>query len=68
MIKLPRGGDPYMTGWLLTLFLIGVSAQLGSEYGCPTQERILPCRCSTRDMEVQIWQVSHIKYREKLVE
>ncbi|OAD61034.1 Toll-like receptor 13 [Eufriesea mexicana] len=31
MVKLPRGGDPFMTGWLLTLFLISVSAQLGSE-------------------------------------
>ncbi|XP_076763991.1 artichoke [Xylocopa sonorina] len=55
MIKPPRGGCLFTTGWLLALFSVSVSAQLGSEYGCPTQEKILPCRCSTRDMEIQIW-------------
>lgn len=64
MIKLPWGRGVFITGWFLTLLsLISVSAQLSSEYGCPTQERILPCRCSTRDMEIQIWQVS--RFEEK---
>ncbi|XP_058809190.1 protein artichoke [Phymastichus coffea] len=36
----------------LLLLACGVQAQ---EYGCPPQEKILPCRCSTRDMEFQIW-------------
>ncbi|CAD1472146.1 unnamed protein product, partial [Heterotrigona itama] len=58
MIELPWGGGLFITGWFLTLFFTSVGGQLGSEYGCPTQERILPCRCSTRDMEIQIWQVS----------
>ncbi|CAK9812555.1 Protein artichoke [Anthophora plagiata] len=59
MIKPPAGGGGLFitTGCILTLFCISVSGQLVSEYGCPTQERILPCRCSTRDMEIQIWQV-----------
>lgn len=62
MIKLPWDRGVFITGWFLTLlFFISVSAQLSSEYGCPTQERILPCRCSTRDMEIQIWQVSQFK-------
>ncbi|XP_017788728.1 PREDICTED: chaoptin [Habropoda laboriosa] len=56
MIKRPPGGGLFITtGCFLALFCVSVSAQLVSEYGCPTQERILPCRCSTRDMEIQIW-------------
>lgn len=57
MVKPPEGGGLFLTGWFLTLCCIGVGGQPSSEYGCPTQERILPCRCSTRDMEIQIWQV-----------
>ncbi|XP_076678835.1 artichoke [Andrena cerasifolii] len=55
MAKPPEGGGLFVAGWFLALCCIGASAQLSSEYGCPTQERILPCRCSTRDMEIQIW-------------
>ncbi|XP_076167066.1 artichoke [Ptiloglossa arizonensis] len=55
MVKPPEGGGLFLTGWFLTLCCIGVGGQPSSEYGCPTQERILPCRCSTRDMEIQIW-------------
>ncbi|XP_015428510.1 PREDICTED: slit homolog 3 protein [Dufourea novaeangliae] len=55
MVKPPEGGGLFVAGWFLALCIISVSGQLGSEYGCPTQERILPCRCSTRDMEIQIW-------------
>lgn len=66
MIKLPWGRGVFITGWFLTLLtFISVSAQLSSEYGCPTQERILPCRCSTRDMEIQIWQVSQFKKKNR---
>ncbi|KAK0158723.1 hypothetical protein PV328_009695 [Microctonus aethiopoides] len=38
---------------LLVVILHVVKAQ--DDYGCPPQEKILPCRCSTRDMEFQIW-------------
>ncbi|XP_076388834.1 artichoke isoform X2 [Megachile rotundata] len=55
MIKSLGVGGLLLTSWFLVLFSIGTSGQLSSEYGCPAQERILPCRCSTRDMEIQIW-------------
>ncbi|KAG7189218.1 hypothetical protein KM043_008781 [Ampulex compressa] len=55
MFKPSEGGGFLILGWFLAVYSVGASAQLGSEYGCPPQERILPCRCSTRDMEVQIW-------------
>ncbi|XP_076285325.1 artichoke isoform X2 [Lasioglossum baleicum] len=55
MFKPPGGGGLLAAGWFLALFCTSVSGQLSAEYGCPTQERILPCRCSTRDMEIQIW-------------
>lgn len=57
MVGLSEGGG-LIIGWLLALHSIGAGAQLDSDYGCPPQERILPCRCSTRDMEIQIWQVN----------
>lgn len=57
MIRPLEGGGLLIIGWLLALCSIGADAQLDPDYGCPLQERILPCRCSTRDMEVQIWQV-----------
>lgn len=57
MVRSSEGGGLLIVGWLLALRSIGVGAQLDSDYGCPPQERILPCRCSTRDMEIQIWQV-----------
>ncbi|XP_076648214.1 artichoke [Halictus rubicundus] len=55
MFKPPEGGGLFAASWFLALFWASVSGQLSAEYGCPTQERILPCRCSTRDMEIQIW-------------
>ncbi|XP_078033298.1 artichoke [Augochlora pura] len=55
MVKPPEGGGLFAAGWFLALCWASVSGQLSAEYGCPTQERILPCRCSTRDMEIQIW-------------
>ncbi|XP_054003277.1 protein artichoke [Hylaeus anthracinus] len=55
MVKPLEGGGLFLAGWFLALCCIGASGQPSSEYGCPTQERILPCRCSTRDMEIQIW-------------
>ncbi|XP_071638827.1 uncharacterized protein Atk isoform X2 [Temnothorax longispinosus] len=55
MVRPSEGGGLLIVGWLLALRSIGAGAQLDPDYGCPLQERILPCRCSTRDMEVQIW-------------
>ncbi|XP_076624270.1 artichoke [Colletes latitarsis] len=55
MVKSLGGGSFFLAGWFLALCYVGVSGQPNLEYGCPTQERILPCRCSTRDMEIQIW-------------
>ncbi|XP_076240346.1 artichoke [Calliopsis andreniformis] len=55
MVKPSEGRGLFVVGWFLALCCISVSGQLSSEYGCPTQERILPCRCSIRDMEIQIW-------------
>ncbi|XP_024872754.1 protein artichoke [Temnothorax curvispinosus] len=55
MVGPSEGGGLLIVGWLLALRSIGAGAQLDPDYGCPLQERILPCRCSTRDMEVQIW-------------
>ncbi|XP_076544303.1 artichoke [Osmia lignaria lignaria] len=55
MVESVGVGGLLLTSWFLVLFPIGTSGQLSSEYGCPAQERILPCRCSTRDMEIQIW-------------
>lgn len=56
MGKPPETGIAFLfVGCLLILGLTGASAQLDPEYGCPPQEKILPCRCSTRDMEFQIW-------------
>ncbi|XP_011873299.1 PREDICTED: slit homolog 3 protein isoform X2 [Vollenhovia emeryi] len=55
MVRLSEGGGLLIVGWLLVLRSIGAGAQLDPDYGCPLQERILPCRCSTRNMEVQIW-------------
>lgn len=57
MVRTSEGGGLLIVGWLLALRSIGAGAQLDPDYGCPPQERILPCRCSTRDMEIQIWQV-----------
>ncbi|KAJ8687036.1 hypothetical protein QAD02_022830 [Eretmocerus hayati] len=50
--------SPSLLPLLLRLLggLLAVSAgSLAQEYGCPPQDKILPCRCSTRDMEFQIW-------------
>ncbi|XP_039309773.1 protein artichoke isoform X2 [Solenopsis invicta] len=55
MVRSSEGGGLLIVGWLLALRSISAGAQLDPDYGCPLQERILPCRCSTRDMEVQIW-------------
>ncbi|XP_072767715.1 uncharacterized protein Atk isoform X2 [Anoplolepis gracilipes] len=55
MVRPSEGGGLLIVGWLLALRSIGAGAQLDPDYGCPPQERILPCRCSTRDMEIQIW-------------
>lgn len=48
----PEGGGLRFI-YLLIVILHVVKAQ--DDYGCPPQEKILPCRCSTRDMEFQIW-------------
>ncbi|XP_043497596.1 protein artichoke-like [Polistes fuscatus] len=46
----------FIVGWYLILYsVVDINGQIASEYGCPPQERILPCRCSTRDTEIQIW-------------
>ncbi|KAI4484631.1 hypothetical protein M0804_007197 [Polistes exclamans] len=46
----------FIVGWYLILYSVfDINGQIASEYGCPPQERILPCRCSTRDTEIQIW-------------
>lgn len=62
MVRPSEGGGLLIVGWLLALHFIGAGAQLDPDYGCPLQERILPCRCSTRDMEIQIWQVQTTRY------
>ncbi|XP_063978385.1 protein artichoke [Diachasmimorpha longicaudata] len=51
MGKPPEGGDLLLA---CLLILIGVTGAQ-EDYGCPEQEKIAPCRCSTRDMEYQIW-------------
>ncbi|XP_011500521.1 PREDICTED: chaoptin [Ceratosolen solmsi marchali] len=52
-------GKPPEGGGLRPFIIIGILVLLydshAQEYGCPPQEKILPCRCSTRDMEFQIW-------------
>lgn len=50
MGKPPEGGK-----LLLAIFLIINLVKGQNDYECPSQEKILPCRCSTRDMEYQIW-------------
>ncbi|KAF7990763.1 hypothetical protein HCN44_000568 [Aphidius gifuensis] len=50
MGKPPEGGK-----LLLAIFLIINFVKGQNDYECPPQEKILPCRCSTRDMEYQIW-------------
>ncbi|XP_043288120.1 protein artichoke isoform X2 [Venturia canescens] len=60
MGKPPEGGASLLTttSCLFALcFALGsfASAQIVQEHGCPAQENILPCRCSTRGMEFQIW-------------
>lgn len=54
MGKPPDGGGLFIASFLV-LYSISSNAQINPEYGCPPQEKILPCRCSTRDMEYQIW-------------
>ncbi|XP_051163678.1 protein artichoke [Leptopilina boulardi] len=54
MGKPPDGGGLFIASFLV-LYSISSNAQINPEYGCPSQEKILPCRCSTRDMEYQIW-------------
>ncbi|XP_057328599.1 protein artichoke [Microplitis mediator] len=39
---------------LLLVFIVKI-VKSQNDYGCPSQEKILPCRCSMRDMEYQIW-------------
>ncbi|XP_023244888.1 protein artichoke [Copidosoma floridanum] len=53
MGKPPEGGGSFARALLLVSGWAVLCA--GQEYGCPPQEKILPCRCSTRDMEFQIW-------------
>ncbi|XP_066587711.1 protein artichoke isoform X2 [Prorops nasuta] len=55
MVRSLEGGGLLIVLWYLVLQLVGTNGQLGPEYGCPPQDKILPCRCSTRDMEFQIW-------------
>ncbi|XP_011310139.1 chaoptin [Fopius arisanus] len=52
MDKTPKGLFGVFLACLL--ILIGVTGAQ-EDYGCPEQEKIAPCRCSTRDMEYQIW-------------
>ncbi|XP_033208072.1 protein artichoke [Belonocnema kinseyi] len=54
MGKPPEGGGLLVASFLV-LYSVSSTAQINPEYGCPPQEKILPCRCSTRDMEYQIW-------------
>ncbi|KAG5315415.1 ALS protein, partial [Pseudoatta argentina] len=68
MVRSSQGSGLLIIGWLLVLRSIGASAQLDPDYGCPLQERILPCRCSTRDMEIQIWQVCSHSELPKVLE
>ncbi|KAL7299985.1 hypothetical protein TKK_0007300 [Trichogramma kaykai] len=49
----PAGGGGSIT--VILLLSLWLTFGLAQEYGCPPQDKILPCRCSTRDMEFQIW-------------
>ncbi|KAI4497973.1 hypothetical protein M0802_006797 [Mischocyttarus mexicanus] len=41
----------YIIGWYLILYsVVDINCQIASEYGCPPQERILPCRCSHSEL------------------
>ncbi|XP_074094011.1 artichoke [Cotesia typhae] len=40
--------------FFLLIFIVKI-VDCQDDYGCPSQEKILPCRCSMRDMEYQIW-------------
>ncbi|XP_034938506.1 protein artichoke [Chelonus insularis] len=53
MSKPPEGGGGLYLIILLIFILKFTYAQ--EEYGCPPQDKILPCRCSMRDMEYQVW-------------
>ncbi|EFN75540.1 Insulin-like growth factor-binding protein complex acid labile chain [Harpegnathos saltator] len=50
MVRPSEGGGLLIVGWLLALRSIGAGAQLDPDYGCPPQERILPCRCSHSEL------------------
>ncbi|TMW50717.1 hypothetical protein DOY81_004196 [Sarcophaga bullata] len=39
--------------WILSYLLVAISAEV--DIGCPPSEAILPCRCSLRGKEIQIW-------------
>ncbi|XP_037826410.1 protein artichoke [Lucilia sericata] len=39
--------------WILSYLIVDVNAEVG--IGCPPSEAILPCRCSLRGKEIQIW-------------
>lgn len=70
MVRQSEGGGVLIVGLLLALHSIGAGAQLDPDYRCPPQEKILPCRCTMRDVEVQIWQVKlvlSIKNRETCI-
>lgn len=54
------GGIPLLVVVLFLLLWCGNGGQ-AQEYGCPPQDKILPCRCSTRDMEFQIWYIFYCK-------
>jgi hypothetical protein len=53
MGKPPEGGG--LRAFIIVGILVLFYESQAQEYGCPPQEKILPCRCSTRDMEFQIW-------------
>ena len=39
--------------WILSYLLVAISGEV--DIGCPPSEAILPCRCSLRGKEIQIW-------------
>lgn len=40
---------------LIKLEINGIGAQLKDIVYCPSQELILPCRCSQKGEEIQVW-------------
>lgn len=41
--------------WILSYLIVEIAVNAEVSIGCPPSEAILPCRCSLRGKEIQIW-------------